>query len=303
MAFSEKVFRFLRKQLSTKTYQYVQRKTYSTADVEGMKDEILVDKVFEVTTIGINRPDKRNCINPEIATKLRAAITKFEDDPSSPVAVLYGTGGNFCSGFDLETLANVKDYESLRNDIAAGTMGLTRRNTKKPLVAAVSGYAVAGGFELALQCDLRVVEETAVMGVFCRRFGVPLVDGGTVRLQAMVGLSQALDLILTGRAIKAKEALEWGLANRLVACGTALGQAIQLASSLVKFPQACMLSDRDSVYNSAFNAKTFEEAMEYEKNSASDVVIAEAVEGAKKFLSGTGRHGKTYNLTKDLSPQ
>ncbi|XP_049785758.1 probable enoyl-CoA hydratase echA8 [Schistocerca cancellata] len=304
MAYSPKlIVSCLRKQLSRKNYQYLQKKAYSTADVHAKDDEILVDKVFDVTTIGINRPNKRNCVNPEVARKLRAAVTNFEDDPSSSVAVLYGTGGNFCSGFDLETLAEVKSFESLRKEIAAGGMGLTRRITKKPLIAAVSGYAVAGGFELALLCDLRVVEETAVMGVFCRRFGVPLVDGGTVRLQAMVGLSRALDLILTGRPIKAKEAFEWGLANRVVACGTALGQAVQLASSLVKFPQACMLADRDSVYNSAFNAKTFEEGMEYEKNSASDEVIAEAVKGARRFLSGTGKHGTTQNLTEDFSPQ
>ncbi|PSN33805.1 hypothetical protein C0J52_19371 [Blattella germanica] len=159
-----------------------------------------------------------------------------------------------------------------------GPMGPSRRMIKKPLIAAVSGYAVAGGMELALMC-------------------VPLIDGGTVRLQALIGLSRAMDLILTGRAIKAQEAYEWGLANRLVACGTSLGQAINLANSLVKFPQECLRADRFSTYNAAFNAKSFDEAVDFEFNNGIPVVLKESTEGAKKFMSGIGRHGKFYNLT------
>nr|CAD7265927.1 unnamed protein product [Timema shepardi] len=163
-------------------------------------------------------------------------------------------------------------------------MGPTKRFIKKPLVAAISGYAVAGGLELALLCDLRVVEETAIMGVFNRHFGVPLMDGGTVRLQSIVGLSRALDLILTGRAIKAKEAYEWGLANRVVACGTALGQAINLANSLVKFPQVCLQADRTSTYHTAFSSCNIADALLFEWENAK-YVIQMVVRPA--FLEGT----------------
>lgn len=261
-------------------------------------EEILVEKLGPITTIGINRPQKRNCVNKVTAEKLSKAILEFEEDDAALVGVLHGIGGNFCAGYDLEEVSGFGTGD-VNFDFTPGhgPMGPTRRMFKKPLVAAVSGYAVAGGMELAMMCDLRVMEETAVMGVFCRRFGVPLIDGGTVRLQALVGLSRALDLILTGRAIKAQEAYEWGLANRVVACGTGLGQAINLASSLVKFPQACMLADRESAYNTAFNANSYEEAFEFEKNNSLPAVLQESIAGAKKFVSGVGRHGKFYNLT------
>lgn len=260
-------------------------------------DEILVEKLGSVTTIGINRPQKRNCLNMATANKLSRAILEFEEDDSALVGVLHGIGGNFCAGYDLEELSGFDINMELDTKAGHGPMGPTRRFIKKPMVAAVSGYAVAGGMELALMCDLRVMEETAIMGVFCRRFGVSLLDGGTVRLQALVGLSRALDLILTGRAIKAQEAFEWGLANRLVACGTGLGQAINLATSLVKFPQECLRADRVSAYNSAFNASSLEEALEFEKSNATSAVLQESVAGAKQFISGVGRHGKFYNIT------
>lgn len=270
----------------------------------GTNDEILVEKLGSITTIGINQPHKRNCINQATAAKLSQAILEFEEDDSAVVGVLHGIGGNFCAGYDLEELSGFGTDMKLDNKAGHGPMGPTRRMIKKPMVAAISGYAVAGGMELALMCDLRVMEETAVMGVFCRRFGVPLMDGGTVRLQALVGLSRALDLILTGRALSAQEAYEWGLANRLVACGTGLGQAINLATSLVKFPQGCMQADRVSAYNSAFSASSFEDALEFEKDNATPIVLQESVTGAKKFMSGVGRHGKFYNLTdtKEIQP-
>lgn len=160
------------------------------------------------------------------------------------------------------------------------------------MIAAVDGYAVAGGFELALWCDLRVVETTAVMGVFCRRFGVPLIDGGTVRLTKLIGLSRAMDLILTGRGINGKEAFEFGIANRLVPVGTALGQAYNLAHSLVKFPQECLRMDRKSAYYSTYEAKSHEDALEFEFENGLHVILEEAIHGAKQFKDGVGRHGK-----------
>lgn len=170
------------------------------------------------------------------------------------------------------------------------------------MVAAVSGYAVAGGLELALMCDLRVVEDNAVMGVYCRRFGVPLIDGGTVRLQAYVGLSRAMDYILTGRSIPAKEAFEVGIANRIVAVGTSYGQAINLATSLIKFPQKCMNADRASAYNSAY-CKVYDDLLKYETEHGIPILAEESVQGAQRFVSGVGRHGKFHNLTEKVKPE
>ncbi|KAK5649526.1 hypothetical protein RI129_000555 [Pyrocoelia pectoralis] len=257
---------------------------------------IIVEQLGAVTTIGINRPQKRNCVNKQTAQSLKEAIVNFENDEKSLVAVLYGVGGNFCAGYDLYDLSQIESFP-IKHDInESGSMGPTHRFIKKPLIAAISGYAVAGGMELALMCDLRVIEETAVMGVYCRRFGVPLIDGGTVRLTAMIGLSRALDLILTGRSIDAKEAFSWGLANRIVACGTSLGQAVHLATSLTKFPQACLLADRKSTYNATFKS-VLDQLIKYESEQSIHVIHQESIEGAKKFVSGIGRHGKTYNLS------
>ncbi|KAJ8934431.1 hypothetical protein NQ318_017132 [Aromia moschata] len=445
-------------------------------------NRVLIDKVGQVTTIGINRPEKRNCVDHNTAAQIRNAIEDFEQDDASYAAVLYGTGGNFCSGFDLKELANLENNPEMEHLLQNGLMGLASKHVKKPMVAAINGYAVAGGLELALMCDLRVMEDTAVIGLYGRRFeklqvieyfkngmknkdlsekykvhhsaiskiihnkdkilqhkesmekyganknvlryssvhvslfekctflwfcekralgepvtglvlkakakqfhasltvdsnfsasngwlarfkkrhgirclnikgeklsaneddanvfreglkaflenhgykldnifngdetslfwkhfptktfvcrneteapGIPLTDGATVRLQATIGLSRALDMILTGRSLGAKEAFEWGVANRIVACGTALGQAINLASSLVKFPQECLLVDRDSTYCAAYN-KVYDELSKCAGKDRKKL-IKEAIEGAKKFISGLGRHGKTYNLT------
>ncbi|CAG9856988.1 unnamed protein product [Phyllotreta striolata] len=260
---------------------------------------IITEKINHVTTIGINRPDKRNCIDFRTAKSLKIAIEEFERDDNAYAAVIHGTGGNFCSGFDLNELADLErdpsSYDSLQN----GLLGLPNY-VKKPTVAAINGYAVAGGLELALLCDLRVVEDTAVLGLYERRFGIPISDGATVRLQAMIGLSRALDMILTGRSLNANEAFEWGLANRIVACGTALGQAINLATSLVKFPQDCLNIDRRSTYNAAYN-KIFDDLIKEERSNSKNVSIAHIIEGAKKFIAGLGRHGKSYHLTeKDI---
>ncbi|CAH2009811.1 unnamed protein product [Acanthoscelides obtectus] len=260
--------------------------------------EVIVEKLGQITTIGLNRPSKRNCIDLDTAKRLSEEIQNFEQDDDASVAVFHGTGGNFCSGYDLNELANSEVIE--KEKIENGLLGLPW-HIRKPTVAAVNGYAVAGGFELALLCDLRVMEDTAVMGLYGRRFGIPLTDGATVRLQSMIGLSRALDLILTGRSLSAKEAFEWGVVNRIVACGTGLGQAINLASSLVKFPQECILTDRESTYNAAFN-KAYEELLQKERINAKQLFQKKSiVDGAKKFLSGLGRHGKTYNLApKDI---
>nr|CAI5868956.1 unnamed protein product [Callosobruchus analis] len=278
-------------------------KVFSRAAVRQMSQDlnqsnVLVDKLGPITTIGLNRPSKRNCLDFETATCLRKAIANFEHDNEASVAVFYGTGGTFCSGFDLNELANMETHKEA--NLEHGLLGLPW-HIQKPTIAAINGYAVGGGFELALLCDLRVMEETAVMGFYGRRFGIPLTDGGTVRLQSMIGLSRALDLILTGRALPAKEALEWGVANRIVACGTALGQAINLATSLVKFPQECLLTDRESTYNAAFNQARIDLVREERANAKHLYQRQSIVEGAKKFLSGLGKHGKTYNLNpKDI---
>ncbi|XP_018571886.1 uncharacterized protein LOC108911430 isoform X2 [Anoplophora glabripennis] len=252
-------------------------------------------KIGQITTIGINRPERRNCVDFNTATLIKDAIQGFEEDDTSCAAVLYGTGGNFCSGFDLNELVDLDKNKDLENVFKNGFMGISSKYVKKPMVAAINGYAVAEGLELALMCDLRVMEETAVVGFYGRRFGIPLTDGAAVRLQAMVGLSRALDMVLTGRSLNAKEAFDWGVANRIVACGTALGQAINLASSLIKFPQDCLIVDRESTYNAAYN-KAYDELMRYEQKN-SKKVLRGVIEGAKKFISGLGRHGKTYNLT------
>ncbi|XP_055613362.1 probable enoyl-CoA hydratase [Uranotaenia lowii] len=264
---------------------------------------ILVEKMADITLIGLNKPRIRNAINVAMGKELTAAIEAFEEDDSASVGVLYGIGGSFCSGYDLSELANPDINPQSVVLQPGGVMGPTRRNFKKPMVCAIEGYCVAGGMELALMCDLRVMEEQAVMGLYNRRFGVPLVDGGTVRLPAIIGLSRALDLILTGRAVRAKEALEMGLVNRVVAVGTGVGQAYNLASSIAKYPQICLRHDRNSVYHSLFDAKSFEEAMEFEVLSADQKLLAEAVYGATRFKEGLGKGGKFHDIKVKFIPE
>ncbi|XP_043960105.1 carnitinyl-CoA dehydratase isoform X1 [Gambusia affinis] len=255
---------------------------------------VVSERRGSVVTVAINRPEVRNAVNQETAGRLLEELQAFDNDPDLNVAVLHGKGGNFCAGYDLKMLANQKAPLKLEQDVTKGPgpMGPSRLQLSKPLIAAVSGFAVAGGLELALLADLRVVEESAVMGVFCRRFGVPLIDGGTVRLPRLIGLSRALDLIVTGRPIGAQEALAYGLANRVVPDGQALQAAVQLAEQISSFPQQCLRTDRSSAVYSCYDAQSFTQAMQYEFDHGVQVIQAEAIPGAIQFSSGAGRGGK-----------
>lgn len=244
-----------------------------------------------VCTVTMNRPDKRNAVHGPMAAQLRAAFERFEADDTLRVAVLTGAGGHFCAGADLAAVA----APALRNELdpaggGSGPMGPTRMALTKPLIAAVNGYAVAGGLELALLADLRVADEDAVFGVFCRRWGVPLIDGGTVRLPRIVGMGRALDLILTGRPVPADEALAMGLANRVTPKGGALQAAQALALELAGFPQRCMLADRASAYGQW--DLPLDAALRHEGAQGTPMVFAEGESGASRFVGGAGRHGQ-----------
>ncbi|MDN3016119.1 crotonase/enoyl-CoA hydratase family protein [Paenibacillus sp. BSR1-1] len=252
---------------------------------------VLFEKNGKVCTITINRPEVKNAVDQKNAKELTEAFREFEKDETLRVAVLYGSGGTFCAGADLKALSVGNGNEMNLDMSKDGPMGPSRMHLSKPVIAAVSGYAVAGGLELAIWCDLRVMERDAVFGVFCRRFGVPLVDGGTQRLPRLIGMSRALDLILTGRPVKAEEALMIGLANRIVEPGTAKKEAEKLAAEISEFPQACMLSDRQAVYR-GFDQE-FDKAMQLEFLLGLNVVNSgESREGATRFSNGQGKHGR-----------
>jgi enoyl-CoA hydratase len=243
-----------------------------------------------VLTITLDRPGRRNAVDGPTALALRTAFEAFEADEQAFVAVLTGAGGHFCAGADLQALGD----PARRNPIEAtgsapGPMGPTRMAFSKPVIAAVEGYAVAGGLELALMCDLRVVGRSAVFGVFCRRWGVPLIDGGTVRLPRIVGMGRALDMILSGRAVDAEEALHIGLATQVVDDGQALAAAQALAQRLAAFPQQCLRADRASAH--AQWDLPLAAALQQEGAAGYPVVQAEAVAGAARFAAGAGRHG------------
>jgi len=239
--------------------------------------------------ITLNRPEVRNAVNETTARALADAFGKFDQDNSLKVAVLTGAGGTFCAGFDLKEVA--QGGRQLTKDETQGPMGPTWMLLSKPVVAAVEGYAVAGGFELALWCDLRIAARGAVFGVFNRRFGVPLIDLGTVRLPRMIGQSNALDLILTGRGVSGEEAVRMGVANRLVEPGKTLEAARQLAHEMAKFPQRGLRGDRMSVYQQW--SLPWDEARRNELRLGLDVLASgESVSGAARFASGAGRHGK-----------
>ena len=235
-------------------------------------------------TVVLDRPERRNAVDGPTARALADAFRRFDADDSARVAVLWGAGGTFCAGADLHEMSNDLDPD-LTHD---APMGPSRLALGKPVIAAVSGHAVAGGLELALWCDLRVVESDAVFGVFCRRWGVPLIDGGTVRLPRVVGLGRALDLILTGRPVDAAEALAIGLATRVVAPGTARAEAEALARQLAELPQDCLRSDRRSVYDGLGRDEAHALGAEFAHGRQ---VIAAALEGARRFAAGAGRHG------------
>jgi enoyl-CoA hydratase len=248
---------------------------------------VRVERDGAVTTVVLARPQAANAVDRATAVELADAVRAFDADDEARAAVLCGEGPNFCAGADLKAVA-AGDPNRIEPDGDA-PMGPSRMLLSKPVVAAIGGHAVAGGLELALWCDLRVADEDAVLGVFCRRWGVPLIDGGTVRLPRLIGLSRALDLILTGRAVGAREALAMGLVNRIVPNGGCRAAAEALAHDLARFPQECLRHDRLSAYEGVELA--FDEAMgnEFEHGLAS--LRAGAVDGAQRFAGGEGRHG------------
>jgi enoyl-CoA hydratase/carnithine racemase len=249
-----------------------------------------------MTTITLNRPAVRNAVNPETARKLYDAFLSYEEDESQKVCVFHGNHGTFCAGYDLHTAADrslsKEPHFGPVEGRNIGPMGPSRLQIKKPVICAVSGYAVAGGLELSLLGDMRVVEEDAIFGVFCRRWGIPLIDGGTVRLPAIVGLGRAMDMILTGRGVGAQEALQMGLANRLVPKGKGFEEAVKVAELVMQFPQMCVNADRDSCYNAVYNARSLQDALTFEFENGAPVLEKESWQGAAKFSNGAGRGGK-----------
>lgn len=241
-----------------------------------------------VTIVSLDRPDVRNAVDAEHAARLTEAFEAFDADPSASVAILHGRGGNFCAGADLKAVARGDVHVGAPAQGPAG-MGPTRLLLGKPVIAAVEGYAVAGGLELAIWADLRVADPGATFGVFCRRWGVPLIDGGTVRLPRLIGQSHALDLILTGRAVGADEALRMGLANRVSAPGQALAAAIELAEQLAEFPQTCLRQDRLSAYEQ--DGLALDDAIGNEWRHGLESLATDSLIGAARFSAGAGRHG------------
>ena len=266
-----------------------------------MSDNSVVRVVQEdaVTTVIIDRPEVRNAIDRPAADALVKAFVAFEHDERARVAVLWGAGGTFSSGADLKAVArgrgNTLQEPSGALLDGAAPMGPTRLVLSKPVIAAVSGYAVAGGLELACWCDLRVMEEDATFGVFCRRWGVPLIDGGTVRLPRLIGQSRALDMILTGRGVGAQEALSFGLANRVVPKGESRAEAEKIAAAIASMPQTCMREDRKSVYEQ-FDCDLAEALANEYAHGERTLASGETREGAARFASGKGRGGNFGNI-------
>lgn len=267
-----------------------------------MADAVQIERVGTVTVVTLSRPEVRNAVDADTAHALYDAFVAFDADPDARVAVFHGANGHFCAGWDLQAGARAAQQspggaaqalEALDftpgDAQLRGPMGPSRLLLSKPVIAAVSGAAVAGGMELALWCDMRVMEEDAYFGVYCRRFGVPLIDGGTVRLPRLVGMGRAMDLILTGRKVEAAEALQMGLCNRVVAAGRGLQAAMALADQLARFPQATMRADRMSAY--AQWDLPLPQALQQEWQRGK-TCIGDALEGAARFAGGAGRHGK-----------
>ncbi|HEX2888448.1 crotonase/enoyl-CoA hydratase family protein [Vineibacter terrae] len=249
--------------------------------------KILVEKSGQVTTIVLNRPDVRNACDLETLTLLREAFQAFEEDEAARVAVLTGNGGSFCAGADLKELATGR---SIGFAWAGSDEGPLKRFLSKPVIAAVSGHALAAGLALAIWCDLRVADDSAVFGVFCRRWGAPMTNGATVRLPRLIGQSRALDMLLTGRAVHAEEALSIGLVNRLVPTGTARAAAEALAAEIAAFPQVCMLADRASALEQW--SLPDHEAIQIEARYGQQAFRLETQAGAQRFAEGAGRHGQ-----------
>ena len=265
---------------------------------------IRVERSGPVWTVINSNPEARNAVDPTAAEELRQAFTEFDQDETALVAVFWGEGGSFCSGYDLKAASRLDEKRPLADldfppgsleesvdgfGLPAGPMGPTRLELSKPVIAAIAGPAVAGGMELALWCDIRVMEESAYMGVYCRRWGVPLIDGGTVRLPRLVGEGRALDLILTGRQVMAEECLRIGLAEYVIEDGESRERAEDLAADIARFPQECLRSDRESVRSQ--HGLPLLAAMAQEWEISSPVLAAEGIAGAGRFARGAGRHG------------
>ncbi|MFX1420384.1 MAG: crotonase/enoyl-CoA hydratase family protein [Promethearchaeota archaeon] len=249
---------------------------------------VLIEKDYPIYSIIINNPEVKNAVDGITAEELADAFRKFESDTKAEVAILWGANGTFCSGANLKAI--VEGNGNRVEKEGDGPMGPTRMRLSKPVIAAVAGHAVAGGLELAIWCDLRIVEKSAIFGVFNRRFGVPLIDGGTIRLPQLIGLSRAMDMILTGRPITAEEAYSWGLANRIVEDGQSRQEAEILGRAIAKFPKICMRNDRMSTY-SHFNLN-FKDALEKEfEYGIKTLESGEYLKGVEAFTEGKGKHG------------
>jgi enoyl-CoA hydratase len=268
-----------------------------------MSETVSIERSGPITTVILNRPDVRNAVDRLTAEALARAFLEFEADTDAQVAVFWGANGQFCAGADLKAISIDNAPSAKGNRLAEPTsggafnqldpnapMGPSRMLLSKPVIAAVSGYAVAGGMELALWCDMRVVEEDAVFGVFCRRWGVPLIDGGTVRLPRLIGHSRALDLILTGRPVKSGEALAIGLANRVVTKGAARQEAESLARAIAQFPQTCLRGDRMSAYEQ-WDLSYADAMLNEYRHGRATLASGESMSGAARFASGKGRGG------------
>jgi len=258
---------------------------------------VKVEKDGPITTVIIDRPDARNAVNPETADALVAAFKDFDSDPASSVAVFYGEHGYFCAGWDLKHASSGEGHLEF-NELAMptddsepprGPLGPSRLELSKPVIAAVAGPALAGGMELALWCDIRVMEEDAYFGVYCRRWGIPLMDGGTVRLPRIVGQGRALEIIMTGRKVPAAECYQIGLCEKIAPRGKAREEAEKLAHEIARFPQECMRADRRSVYLQ--RGLPVRDALRKEWYNATEALKNEGIAGATRFVSGRGRHG------------
>jgi enoyl-CoA hydratase len=268
--------------------------SYDASKNDDREQAIITERRGTTFVVTINRPEVRNAIDRPAASALAQAFREFDGDDTLAAAVLSGSGGTFCSGFDLKAVAD-GTRTLLVSEGGDGPLGVTRMLLSKPVIAAVEGYAVAGGLEIALWCDLRVAADNAIFGVFNRRWGVPLVDGGTIRLPRLIGQSHALDLILTGRGVSGQEALTMGLANRLTRPGEALAAALTLADDLARFPQHGLRSDRLSAYEQW--SLSWAEALGTETRHGLEVLRSgESVEGARRFAAGHGRHGSASDL-------
>ncbi|XP_075231130.1 putative enoyl-CoA hydratase isoform X2 [Lycorma delicatula] len=263
--------------------------TFDGADIND-DDELCIGKFGSYTVFRINRPEKRNCLNYSTAVKLKEGLAKFNNDILSSVAIIHGEGGSFCSGLDCSELANDKNfYEKFL------ALGLMEEFSKKPVIAAVSGYAVGTGFDLALWCDLRVVEDTAIFGYYNRRLGVPSPESAIKRLIGLVGRARAVDWVLTGRTVHAKEAFQTGIVSRLVACGTAYGQSVSLAKAVEKFPFPSTLWVKLSLYMDSISEEEQQKVLKERENLILPIANKIAT-NAKAFVDGFGRHGKSTHL-------